>query len=141
MRELKIFSGRANRPLALKICDFLNLPLGKISLNDFPDGASYAQGVNNEALMVYVFFGKERMPSGSLGIRRTALRSRQRRGTGLGLAIVKHLMRLHGGSVTVESELGHGARFTLHFPDPARRGAASEQNGEGKVAAETTESQ
>jgi ribose-phosphate pyrophosphokinase len=38
MRELKIFSGRANPELALKICTFLNLPLGKISLNDFPDG-------------------------------------------------------------------------------------------------------
>ena len=38
MRELKIFSGRANPILAAKICDFLNLPLGKISLNDFPDG-------------------------------------------------------------------------------------------------------
>lgn len=38
MRELKIFSGRANEPLARKICSFLNLPLGKISLGDFPDG-------------------------------------------------------------------------------------------------------
>ncbi len=38
MRELKIFSGRANSPLAKRICDFLNLPLGKISLVDFPDG-------------------------------------------------------------------------------------------------------
>ena len=37
MRELKIFSGRANIPLASKICEFLNLPLGKISLDDFPD--------------------------------------------------------------------------------------------------------
>jgi hypothetical protein len=35
-------------------------------INDFPDGASYAKGVNNEALMVYVFFGKETMPSGSM---------------------------------------------------------------------------
>ena len=38
MRELKIFSGRANVPLAQKICDFLNLRLGRISLGDFPDG-------------------------------------------------------------------------------------------------------
>ena len=38
MRELKIFSGRANPILAGKICDFLNLPLGQISLQDFPDG-------------------------------------------------------------------------------------------------------
>lgn len=38
MRELKILSGRSNPELAQRICDFLNLPLGKISLGDFPDG-------------------------------------------------------------------------------------------------------
>ena len=40
---------------------------------------------------------------------------RERAGTGLGLAIVKHLMRLHGGQVRVESELGRGSRFVLTF--------------------------
>ncbi len=45
-------------------------------------------------------------------------RSRQVRGTGLGLAIVKHLMRLHGGTVEVQSELGRGSKFTLGFPLP-----------------------
>jgi ribose-phosphate pyrophosphokinase len=38
MRELKIFSGRANPTLARRICQFLNLSVGKISLGDFPDG-------------------------------------------------------------------------------------------------------
>jgi ribose-phosphate pyrophosphokinase len=38
MRELKIFSGRANPELARRICEFLNLPVGRISLGDFPDG-------------------------------------------------------------------------------------------------------
>ncbi|MCA9185438.1 MAG: ribose-phosphate pyrophosphokinase-like domain-containing protein, partial [Planctomycetales bacterium] len=38
MRELKIFSGRANIDLARKICAFLNIPLGRIALSDFPDG-------------------------------------------------------------------------------------------------------
>jgi len=37
-------------------------------------------------------------------------------GTGLGLAIVDHVMRSHGGFVRVESELGRGSTFTLHFP-------------------------
>jgi len=43
-------------------------------------------------------------------------RSRDLGGTGLGLAIVKHVMNLHNGSVTLESESGKGARFTLFFP-------------------------
>jgi two-component system phosphate regulon sensor histidine kinase PhoR len=43
-------------------------------------------------------------------------RSRELGGTGLGLAIVKHLMRLHGGNVRVESELGRGSEFFLEFP-------------------------
>ena len=37
-------------------------------------------------------------------------------GSGLGLAIVDAIMKAHGGSVEVKSELGKGAIFTLHFP-------------------------
>jgi len=38
MRELKIFSGRANPELSDRICNFLHLPQGQIWLTDFPDG-------------------------------------------------------------------------------------------------------
>jgi two-component system OmpR family sensor kinase len=44
--------------------------------------------------------------------------SRQRNskdGSGLGLSIVDAVMRAHGGEVTVASELGKGATFTLRF--------------------------
>ena len=37
-------------------------------------------------------------------------------GSGLGLSIVDAVMRAHGGKVSVASELGRGATFTLHFP-------------------------
>ena len=43
-------------------------------------------------------------------------RSRETGGTGLGLAIVKHIMTLHAGYVSLKSELGKGACFTLVFP-------------------------
>jgi len=42
-RELKIFSGQANQPLARAICGFLNLPLGAISLGKFPDGENFCK--------------------------------------------------------------------------------------------------
>ena len=37
-------------------------------------------------------------------------------GTGLGLSIVEAVMRAHAGEVSVDSELGKGATFTLFFP-------------------------
>ncbi|MFO7810647.1 MAG: ATP-binding protein [Candidatus Delongbacteria bacterium] len=43
-------------------------------------------------------------------------RSRKEGGTGLGLSIVKHIMNLHQGKATVESETGKGSTFKLRFP-------------------------
>ena len=42
--------------------------------------------------------------------------SRSSEGTGLGLALVKSIADLHGGSVSVESEVGRGTLVTLRFP-------------------------
>ncbi len=38
MREMKVFSGRANPELARRICDYLDIPQGRISIDNFPDG-------------------------------------------------------------------------------------------------------
>jgi signal transduction histidine kinase len=41
-------------------------------------------------------------------------------GTGLGLAIVKQNVEMFGGRVEVESVVGRGTRFLLHFPGRTR---------------------
>lgn len=43
-------------------------------------------------------------------------RARMTGGAGLGLAIVKQLVQSHGGSVSVQSELGKGSTFTFTLP-------------------------
>jgi two-component system phosphate regulon sensor histidine kinase PhoR len=43
-------------------------------------------------------------------------RSRETGGTGLGLAIVKHIVLNHGGTVRVESAVGHGSTFYFQLP-------------------------
>jgi ribose-phosphate pyrophosphokinase len=46
-RELKVFSGNANLPLAQEICRYLKIPLGKINLTKFSDGELYCQILEN----------------------------------------------------------------------------------------------
>ncbi|MGF1480633.1 MAG: ATP-binding protein [Cyanophyceae cyanobacterium] len=42
--------------------------------------------------------------------------SRKQKGTGLGLALSRKLAQLHGGDITLVSEVGKGSCFTLHLP-------------------------
>jgi len=44
---------------------------------------------------------------------------REYEGTGLGMSITKQLVDLHGGDITVESELGQGTQFQVCLPTKA----------------------
>ncbi len=48
-------------------------------------------------------------------------RSQGSGGTGLGLAIVQSIAQLHGGNVSISSQLGLGTRVTLHVPASCAR--------------------
>ena len=43
-------------------------------------------------------------------------RSRETGGTGLGLAIVKHVAQRHSAELQIQSQPGHGSRFSITFP-------------------------
>lgn len=42
--------------------------------------------------------------------------SRTQKGTGLGLSIVKHILTRHNARLTIKSEIGQGAAFSVHLP-------------------------
>jgi signal transduction histidine kinase len=67
-------------------------------------------------------------------------RGRTQEGTGIGLALVHELVKLHGGSIAVDSVEGEGTTFTVTLPAgsahlPAERITASRRAELGRVAA------
>ncbi len=54
-------------------------------------------------------------------------RSRETGGTGLGLAIVKHVVQRHGAELRIESTVGSGSKFSIHFPASRIRAAVPPQ--------------
>jgi len=53
--ELKVFSGRSNRPLSEKICEDAGVPLGKVDIANFSDGeiwAKYSENIRGDDVYV-----------------------------------------------------------------------------------------
>ena len=65
-------------------------------------------------------------------------RKKNLRGSGIGLALVRHISEAHGGHVTVESEPGSGATFTVtlpvHVPVPSETGEVPVLHPDGQVS-------
>jgi CheY-like chemotaxis protein/two-component sensor histidine kinase len=86
--------------------------LGEIQLGARRDGNALVLEVEDTghgipADQLVFIFEKFRQVDGSM--------TRKAGGTGLGLAIVRELSRILGGSVSVESDLGRGTRFTVRL--------------------------
>jgi PAS domain S-box-containing protein len=69
------------------------------------------------------------------------IHARTHEGTGIGLALVQELVKLHGGSVRVESALGQGSTFRVTIPSgkehlPAERIQAAQSFASTKIRAE-----
>ncbi|RPH40153.1 MAG: PAS domain S-box protein, partial [Burkholderiales bacterium] len=113
----------ASDPRCLKqiLCNLLNNavkftpPQGKVTLNIFPDrdhSVIYLQvsdtGIGiSQADMARLF-----KPFGQLDGRL----AREQGGTGVGLSLIYRLSEIHGGSITLESEVGQGSCFTVCLP-------------------------
>jgi signal transduction histidine kinase len=65
-------------------------------------------------------------------------RSRTHEGTGIGLALVHELVKLHGGSMRVESSVGRGSTFFVSIPLGQAHLAAEQVGGERALASTAT---
>lgn len=99
-----------------------NLVSNAVRYSSAGDSVTVGLSVDDESVRLFVEDTGAGIPRRSIDrvferfYRVDVARSRETGGTGLGLAIVKHVAEGHGGSVSVESELGVGSTFHLVLP-------------------------
>jgi signal transduction histidine kinase len=52
-------------------------------------------------------------------------------GSGLGLPTTSKIIEAHGGQISVESEVGHGTKFTIILPVPPRLTSSDQADSDG----------
>ena len=95
---------------------FLNLFVNAVQA--MPDGGvitltSAPSRAAKKAVVVTIHDTGIGIPEEKQGIIFTPFYTNKNRGTGLGLAIVQNIIEGHNGTITVESEIGQGATFTI----------------------------
>jgi cell cycle sensor histidine kinase DivJ len=104
-------------------------PRGRVTVNVRPDGNHLLIGVSDTGI------GIAARDLGRLGdpfFQAGASYDRPYEGTGLGLSVVRGLVGLHGGTMTVESEVGKGTCVSIRLPLDCRQNANS-KNRSAKI--------
>jgi signal transduction histidine kinase len=91
-----------------------------IKFTDIGDDIAIEAELRDKALVLKVRDSGAGIPPGDVGkvfdLFETSSNAGDRAGSGLGLAIVRAITEARGGTVAVESTVGVGTCFTLHFP-------------------------
>lgn len=129
----------ADRPAwVLGDADELRQVLANLTSNalrhTLPDGCiSIGVAVEGETATIVVADDGEGIPDSDVPLVferfHRARGARSASGSGLGLAIVREIVRAHGGSVSVESRAGEGAKFQVVLPLAHGAGAARAPDG------------
>ena len=102
---------------------------GEITLSCHPDGDHVLIAVSDTGIGIaeedisQIFNEFQQVDSSS---------TREFGGTGLGLSITREFARLIGSSISVESELNKGTRFSLRLPLSPERAATQDKRAEGR---------
>lgn len=100
---------------------FVNLISNAVKYNRLPGRVDVTLGADGQDFTVEVRdtgrgIPPEHLPMLFQKFFRVPASERETKGTGLGLAICKGIVEAHGGSISVQSEVGEGSTFTIALP-------------------------
>jgi two-component system, cell cycle sensor histidine kinase DivJ len=93
-------------------------PYGRVTIDVQPDGNHFSISVADTGIGIAA---RDLSRLGDPFFQAGASYDRPYEGTGLGLSVVRGLVGLHGGTMSIESELGKGTRVTVRLPLDCRQ--------------------